>query len=151
MPEMIELKELVDFLIHREESSASLFLRVAKTTRDSSLKDWFEEFYVETMRRRNNLIELKNTDANALTKKVPLASVRNYLVDMQTKEELTDSQALSLTILRADTSIQLYSFMRTFVQSYNAQSLFRLFQEELEAHRVRCSILYDRILEIDSY
>jgi len=147
MPDTIRLKDLLDFLIRREESSAELFLVMAEKTFDDSLKEWFRELHLGTIRRAKALVAFKTAGERCLLKQVPLASVKHYLVDVRLKDDFTEKQALALSILRADTSRLLYVRMQCFVEGPDARALFGHLEKEIEAHRIRCNFLYDRTLE----
>ncbi|MGB9618666.1 MAG: hypothetical protein ACP5M0_07085 [Desulfomonilaceae bacterium] len=150
MSDMIKIRDLIDFLVHREESSAGIFLLMAQRSNDFYLKEWFHEFYLGALRRKNCLLEFKKADGRGLAKPVPLASVRQYLVDIQLKDCFSDSQGLAISILRAETSGQLYARMQSLVETGAARAFFCHLREEVEAHRTRCNQLHDRAVEAEN-
>jgi len=150
MSESITLLELSDFIIKREESSAELFLIMAEKTKNGFLKQRFEEFYVETVRRLGYLSDFRKNQGKNLSFRIPLNSVKSYLVDIQLREQFNDSQALALTILRAETSERLYHRMESLVEDSESRALFHLLHEEIGAHRIRCNALYDQNLGLES-
>ncbi len=147
MSDMIKVSDLLDFLIRREESSAAIFILMAERSSDFCLKEWFHEFYLGAVRRKNCLLEFKKADKRGLAKPIPLASVRQYLVDIQLKDRFSDSQALAISILRAETSGQLYARIQSLVDTAVARAFFCHLREEVEAHKRRCNLLYDRAVD----
>ncbi len=136
----------MDFIIHREQYSAELFRNMELKTRDRYLQERFREFYLGTMYRIDSLIGLRKKNGKWLSNCVPLSAVRPYLVDIQLRQPFTDAQGLSLSIIRADTSRQLYLLLQSFVKSSKGRALFRHLQEDTQAHLTRCTDLYERLL-----
>jgi rubrerythrin len=148
MAEMVNLGELLDFAIKREETSAAFFSSVANRTGDSTLEDIFRTLVKKCLDRKRSLTRLRGLEGHsASNESIPVESFREYLVDVEPRPELSDLQALALGGVRAETSEKLYARISLLVSEPRIKEIFEQLRGDHRIHRQLCNCLYDQRLE----
>jgi len=148
MSEMMTLIDMLDFLIRREDTSAGFFLSVAERTNDSTLKEIFRSLMKKCTDRKSLLSQIRGLEEDlSRRKEIQIDSIREYLVDVKPRSEISDLQALALGGLRAETSEKLYSRISLIISQPEIKEIFEQLHEDHRLHRQLCNCLYDQRLE----
>jgi rubrerythrin len=151
MSKTMGLAELLVFLIEREETSAKFFASVEARTSDSKLKEIFGTLKKSCLDRMASLKVMLSQEKDSSSRTyIPLASIREYLVDVKPRSEISDLQALALGGLRAETSEQLYARASALIHDPKIREIFEHLDGDQRLHKQLCNCLYDQRLERES-
>lgn len=148
MSEMMSLIDILDFFIKREDTSAKFFLSVAESTNDSTLKEIFRTLMKKCKDRKSLLNQIRGSEEDlSRRKEIQIDSIREYLVDVKPRSEISDIQALALGGLRAETSEKLYERISLIISEPEIKEIFKQLHGDHRIHRHLCNCLYDQRLE----
>jgi len=148
MSEMMSLIDILDFVIKREDTSAKFFLSVSERTNDSALKETFRNLMKKCKDRKSLLSQIRGLEEDLSRRmEIQIDSMREYLVDVKPRSEISDLQALALGGLRAETSEKLYARISLIVSEPEIKEIFEQLHGDHRLHRQLCNCLYDQRLE----
>lgn len=137
--------EALDFAVTKEEETATLFLRLAKTVGQASTRKALKSFAKRSLKHRNTLLKMKRNGA-ALP---PPANVQDLkMMKYVTRQvsphaDMDVREAMVLAIKTASTTQNLYADLAHGASDSKVQSLFvSLAQEEAE-QKLRLETEYD--------
>jgi rubrerythrin len=148
MSEMMSLTDLLDFVIKREETSAKFFSSVADRTSDSILREIFRSLMKKCVNSKSLLSHIRGLEGDSASREdIPIDSIREYLVDVKPRPEISDLQALALGGLRSETSEKLYARISLIISEPEIEEIFEQLHGDHRLHRQLCNCLYDQHLE----
>jgi rubrerythrin len=148
MSETMTLIDMLDFLMSREDTSAGFYLSVAERTNDSALKEFFRSLTKKCKDRKSLLGQIRGMEEGlAKRKEIRIDAIRDYLVDVKPRSEISDLQALALGGLRAETSEKLYARISLIISEPKIREIFEQLHSDHRLHRQLCNCLYDQRLE----
>lgn len=149
--EMVSLKDLLEFFIKREETSAVFFSSVAVRTCDPQIKQTFRALMQQCVDRKLLLIRLQLVESRSETRTdIPLEPIREYLVDVSPRSEMSDMQALAFSSLRSETSEKLYERILSVISKPVLRESFEKFHSDHLINKQLCNCMYDQLLEIEA-
>ena len=151
MSEMMSFVDMLNFLMRREDTSASFFLTAAQRTNESTLKEIFQSLMKKCKARKLLLSQIRVSEGDlSRRKEIQIDSIREYLVDVKPRSDISDLQALALGGLRAETSEKLYARISLIISEPEIKEIFEQLHGDHRLHRQLCNCLYDQRLEKES-
>jgi len=148
MSEEMSLTNLIDFVLRREETSATFFSAMVDRTSDSTLKEIFRTLMKRCVDRMSVLKVVRGQEEESEHREyIPLESIREYLVDVQPRSEITDLQAIALGGLRSETSEKLYERISFLISEPPMRAIFEQLHGDNRLQRQLCNCLYDQRLQ----
>ena len=148
MTEMISLSDLLDFVMKREETSATFFASMAERTGDSLLKTTFRNLKQRCEDRKSIIMKLKRSSPKGgKSGSIQIDPIRSYLVDVQPLSEISDRQGLAVGGLRAETSEKLYAGIAVLVSEPHLREIFDQLHVDHRLNGQLCNCLYDQRIE----
>lgn len=148
MAEMMSFIDMLNFLMRREDTSAIFFSSAAERTNDSTLKEIFQSLMKKCKDRKSLLRQILGLEGGLSTRKeIQIDSIREYLVDVKPRSEISDLQALALGGLRAETSEKLYARVSLIISEPEIKEIFEQLHGDHRLQRQLCNCLYDQWLE----
>ena len=151
MAEMMSFIDMLNFLMRREDTSAIFFSSAAESTTDSTLKEIFQSLMKKCKDRKSLLRHILGLEGGLSTRKeIQIDSIREYLVDVKPRSDISDLQALALGGLRAETSEKLYARISLIISEPESKEIFEQLHGDHRLQRQLCNCLYDQRLEKES-
>ena len=151
MSELMSFIDMLNFLMRREDTSAGFFLSAAQRTNDSTLKEIFQSLMKKCTARKSLLSQIRGLEGGlSRRKEIQIDSIREYLVDVKPRSDISDLQVLALGGLRAETSEKLYALISLIISEPEIKEIFEQLHGDHRLHRQLCNCLYDQHLEKES-
>ena len=151
MSELMSFIDMLNFLMRREDTSACFFLSAAQRTNDSTLKEIFQSLMKKCTARKSLLSHIRVLEGGlSRRKEIQIDSIREYLVDVKPRSDISDLQVLALGGLRAETSEKLYALISLIISEPEIKEIFEQLHGDHRLHRQLCNCLYDQHLEKES-
>ena len=151
MSELMSFIDMLNFLMRREDTSARFFLSAAQRTNDSTLKEIFQSLMKKCTARKSLLSQIRGLEGGlSRRKEIQIDSIREYLVDVKPRSDISDLQVLALGGLRAETSEKLYARISLIISEPEFKEIFEQLHGDHRLHRQLCNCLYDQRLEKES-
>jgi rubrerythrin len=138
------INEILDFAIKEEEAAAAFYRRLAKKMDKAWMQEIFENFATEEDGHKAKLVMVKQGQLLMPVKdKVLDLKIGDYLVDIDTEEDLDFQNALIVAMKKEKAAFRLYSDLAASSDSADVQDTFTALAQEEAKHKLRFEIEYD--------
>ncbi len=145
MPEFNSLEEILDFAIGEEEQARDFYLDWAERVSSEALKKVFRGFAAEEARHKTRLEQIKSGKLVPSQAK-PVADLRiaDYLVLVETHENMSYQDALILAMKKEKAAFKLYSDLAASTDNEELSNVFKSLAHDEAGHKLRFEVEYDQ-------
>ncbi len=146
---MNTVDEILDYAIDQEQQAADFYADMAKRSEKSGMKEIFQEFSREEERHRDKLLDVKRGEQELTAHQQVLdLKITDYLVEVETTENISYQDALIIAMKRERAAFRLYSDLAEKVSEGDLREVFLGLAKEEAKHKLFFESEYDdRILQ----
>lgn len=146
---MNTVDEILDYAIDQEQQAADFYADMAKRSEKSGMKEIFQEFSREEERHRDKLLDVKRGEQELTAHQQVLdLKITDYLVEVETTENISYQDALIVAMKRERAAFRLYSDLAEKVSEGDLREVFLGLAKEEAKHKLFFESEYDdRILQ----
>lgn len=138
------LETILDFAIVREQRAYDFYMDLAEKSELPGVKELFVQFAREELGHKRKLEGIKEgTKQMSPPQKVLDLKIADYLVDVDTDEDLDFRKALILAMKREKSSFRLYIDLANSISDKNLKPIFLSLAHEEAKHKLRFEVEYD--------
>ncbi len=138
------LAEILDFAIREEEAAYRFYLDLAAKMDKAYMKEIFEDFAKEELRHKAKLEGVKKGDFfTASFQTIEDLKIGDYLVDVDTSQDMDYHKALVLAMKKEKAAYRLYSDLAARAEDARVKDVFKALAQEEAKHKLRFEIEYD--------
>ncbi len=136
--------EILDYAIKREEGAVEFYSELAKSARNQSMKEVFEDFSNEEAGHKEKLKAIKSGKllAGSSSRVVDL-QIAESAPDVKPTADMTYQQALTVAMKREKESFKLYNDLALVTDDDAARGTLLMLAQEEAKHKLRFEIEYD--------
>ncbi len=138
------VNEALDFAIVREEESVQLYTGLAAKMERPAMQKVFEGFAKEEQGHKQKLLSVKE-GKNLLSaeQKVLDLKIGDYLVEVETSDDMDYQQALIVAMKKEKAAYRLYNDLAASTDDANMTEVFLSLAQEEAKHKLRFEVEYD--------
>ncbi len=142
------LDEILDMAIKDELRAASLYAKLAKSSRNKEIQEVFEQFSQEELGHKSKLERMKTGEKVVVSdEKVQDLKIGDYLVEVDVaREDLSYQDALIIAMKEEKSAFKLYSDLAARTDDPAAKEIFLMLAQEEARHKLRFEIEYDEYI-----
>lgn len=136
--------EILDFAIKEEEEAFNFYTDLAKKMDKPWMKEVFLEFAGEEKGHKEKLLGIKKDKSLVPSaEEITDLKIGDYLVDVDSNQELDYQKALILAMKKEKAAFKLYTNLAAKAGSSDLKRTFQALAQEEAKHKLRFEIEYD--------
>lgn len=147
MQDFASVEDILDFAIGEEQAAFSFYRDLAAKVEASEMKMLFEEFAAEEQGHKAKLLDVKaGKELLAVEEQVTNLRISDYIVDVNSEEELDYQNALILAMKKEKTAFKMYTNLAETAPNDRVRNIFLALAQEEAKHKLRFELEYDELI-----
>ncbi len=144
MEEFKSINDILDFAIVSEQEAIDFYTKLSKQATNEAMKEVFLQFAKEEMGHKARLTNIKAKQLFEFKEeKVTDLKIADYLVESETKPDMTYQNFLIVAMNKEKAAFRLYSDLAKIAPNNELRDIFLSLAQEEAKHKLRFEIEYD--------
>ena len=144
MEEFKSINDILDFAIVSEQEAVDFYTKLSKQATNEAMKEVFLQFAKEEMGHKARLTNIKEKRLFEFKEeKVTDLKIADYLVESETKPDMTYQNFLIVAMNKEKAAFRLYSDLAKIAPNNELRDIFLSLAQEEAKHKLRFEIEYD--------
>ncbi len=144
MEEFKSINDILDFAIVSEQEAIDFYTKLSKQATNEAMKEVFLQFAKEEMGHKARLTNIKAKQLFEFKEeKVTDLKIADYLVEPETKPDMTYQNFLIVAMNKEKAAFRLYSDLAKIAPNNELRDIFLSLAQEEAKHKLRFEIEYD--------
>jgi rubrerythrin len=140
----LSVDEILDLAIGKEQEAQDIYLSLADRTVNAGMKTVFREFAAEEAGHKRKLESVKaGKQLKVSTQKILDLKIGDYLIDVDSKPDLSYQEALILAMKAEKSAYAMYYKLAQATEDAAIKALLLELAQEEAKHKLRFEIEYD--------
>ncbi len=144
MKEFKTINDILDFAINSEQQAADFYYELASKSKSTGIKETFIQYAKEENGHKARLIKIKQEGITDIENtKVLDLKIGDYLVSVNTSDDMTYQDSLILAMKREKVAYKLYMKLSDITPDKDLKKVFINLANDEAKHKLKFEIEYD--------